>query len=65
VAQAAEIEDDPLRLCHGDVFLAMGVAIRRFVPTPLRLVWNASASAPIGFYDLDRPRHRRSAIWSR
>lgn len=38
-------------------FSAMGVAIASFVPTPLRLVWNASASVPIGFYDLDPPRH--------
>ena len=35
----------------------MGVAIASFVPTPLRLVWNASASVPIGLYDLAPPRH--------
>lgn len=35
----------------------MGVAIASFVPAPLRLVWNASASVPIGLYDLDPPRH--------
>ena len=38
-------------------FSIMGIAIASFVPTPLRLVWNASASVPIGFYDLDPPRH--------
>lgn len=37
-------------------FSIMGVAIAFFVPTPLRLVWNASASVPIGLYDLDPPR---------
>lgn len=37
-------------------FSIMGVAIASFVPTPLRLVWNASASVPIGLYDLDPPR---------
>jgi len=37
-------------------FSVMGVAIAAFIPTPLRLVWNASASVPIGFYDLDPPR---------
>lgn len=34
----------------------MGVAIATFVPTPLRIIWNASASVPIGLYDLDPPR---------
>ena len=38
-------------------FSIMGVAIASFVPVPLRLVWNASASVPIGLYDLDPPRH--------
>lgn len=38
-------------------FSVMGVAIASFIPTPLRLVWNASASVPIGLYDLDPPRH--------
>jgi conjugative transfer signal peptidase TraF len=33
-------------------FSVMGVAIASFIPTPLRLVWNASASVPIGLYDL-------------
>jgi type IV secretory pathway protease TraF len=37
-------------------FATMGVAIAAFIPTPLRLVWNASASVPIGLYDLDPPR---------
>lgn len=38
-------------------FSVMGVAIASFVPMPLRLVWNASASVPIGLYDLDPPHH--------
>jgi conjugative transfer signal peptidase TraF len=33
-------------------FSVMGVAVASFVPTPLRLVWNASASVPIGLYAL-------------
>jgi conjugative transfer signal peptidase TraF len=37
-------------------FSVMGVAIASVIPTPLRLVWNASASVPIGLYDLDPPR---------
>lgn len=46
-------------------FSIMGVAIASCIPTPLHLVWNASASVPIGLYDLDPPRHLGSAIWSR
>lgn len=38
-------------------FSVMGVAIASFVPMPLRLVWNASASVAVGLYDLDPPRH--------
>ncbi|GBQ88526.1 S26 family signal peptidase [Asaia krungthepensis] len=37
-------------------FATMGVAIASFVPVPLRLVWNASASVAVGLYDLDPPR---------
>lgn len=37
-------------------FSVIGVAIAAFVPTPLRLVWNASASVPIGLYHLGPPR---------
>jgi conjugative transfer signal peptidase TraF len=33
-------------------FSVMGVAVASFIPTPLRLVWNASASVPIGLYAL-------------
>jgi len=36
-------------------FSIMGVAIASFVPAPSRLIWNASASVPIGLYDLDPP----------
>ncbi|MBC2886743.1 S26 family signal peptidase [Ochrobactrum sp. CM-21-5] len=31
-------------------FAAMGVAIAALIPTPTKLIWNATASAPIGFY---------------
>jgi len=34
-------------------FAAMGVAIAAFVPTPTKLIWNATASAPIGFYTVE------------
>ncbi|MFG1293645.1 S26 family signal peptidase [Xanthobacter oligotrophicus] len=30
----------------------MGVTLAAFVPTPLTLVWNASASAPVGLYTI-------------
>ena len=33
-------------------FAAMGAAALAFVPTPTRLVWNATASAPVGFYTI-------------
>ncbi|MEN5083086.1 S26 family signal peptidase [Bosea sp. TWI1241] len=36
-------------------FSIMGVSIASFIPTPTRLVWNVSASAPIGLYDIDPP----------
>lgn len=36
-------------------FSIMGVAIASFIPPPTRLVWNVSASAPIGLYDIDPP----------
>ncbi|CAA0099698.1 Uncharacterised protein [Starkeya nomas] len=35
----------------------MGTTLASLVPVPLRLIWNASASVPIGFYDLDPPAH--------
>ena len=31
----------------------MGVAAASFVPTPLKLVWNVSASAPLGLYAIE------------
>ncbi len=34
-------------------FAAMGVAIAAFIPTPTKLIWNATASAPIGFYTVE------------
>jgi conjugative transfer signal peptidase TraF len=34
-------------------FAAMAVAVASFVPTPLKLVWNASASTPIGIYAVE------------
>ncbi len=42
-----------------------GVGIAAFVPVAPRLIWNASASVPVGPTGCT-PRHgRRSAIWSR
>lgn len=38
-------------------FATMGVAIAAFVPTPLKLVWNASASTPIGLYVIEPAAH--------
>ncbi|WP_320226507.1 S26 family signal peptidase [Mesorhizobium captivum] len=32
---------------------AMGVAYPALTPTPTKLIWNASASAPIGLYTID------------
>ncbi|ABS65841.1 conjugal transfer protein precursor [Xanthobacter versatilis] len=37
-------------------FSVMGVAAASFVPTPLKLVWNVSASAPIGLYAIEPAR---------
>jgi conjugative transfer signal peptidase TraF len=34
-------------------FAAIGVAIAAFIPTPTKLIWNATASAPIGFYTVE------------
>lgn len=34
-------------------FSAMGIAVASFVPTSLKLVWNASASTPIGLYRIE------------
>lgn len=31
-------------------FAAMGVGIAGLIPTPTKLIWNATASVPIGFY---------------
>lgn len=36
-------------------FSIMGVAIASLIPTPTRLVWNVSASVPIGLYAIDPP----------
>ena len=36
--------------------LTMAIAIAAFIPIAPRLVWNASASVPIGLYDLAPPR---------
>jgi conjugative transfer signal peptidase TraF len=38
-------------------FTAMGVAVASFVPLPVKLVWNASASVPIGLYEIEPVRH--------
>lgn len=34
-------------------FATMGVAIAAFVTTPTKIIWNASASAPVGFYTVE------------
>jgi len=36
-------------------FAAMGVAVAAIVPVPVKLLWNASASTPLGLYDLTAP----------
>lgn len=38
-------------------FAAMGVTIASCLSLPVKLLWNASASTPVGFYHLDAPRH--------
>lgn len=37
-------------------FCVMAVAVGAFIPKPLRLIWNASASVPIGLYEVHAPR---------
>ncbi|MFG1384607.1 S26 family signal peptidase, partial [Xanthobacter sp. V3C-4] len=37
-------------------FSVMGVAAVAFVPTSLKLVWNVSASAPVGLYAIEPAR---------
>jgi conjugative transfer signal peptidase TraF len=34
---------------------AMGVVLASIVPVPVKLLWNASASTPLGLYDLAAP----------
>lgn len=34
-------------------FVGVGVAVTSFIPTSLKLVWNASASTPIGLYEIE------------
>src|SRR5690606_31804873 len=31
----------------------MGVAVSAFIPTPTKVIWNISASAPVGFYTVE------------
>ncbi len=33
-------------------FVAMGVSVAAFIPTSTKLVWNATASAPVGLYTI-------------
>lgn len=40
-------------------FCVLGIGIASFLAVPLRLVWNASASVPIGLYELGPPRDLR------
>jgi conjugative transfer signal peptidase TraF len=37
--------------------VTLAIAIASFIPIPVRLVWNASASAPIGLYGIETTRH--------
>lgn len=37
--------------------VTLAIAIASFIPIPIRLVWNASASAPIGLYGIETTRH--------
>ncbi|MCJ2876629.1 S26 family signal peptidase [Rhizobium pusense] len=43
------------RFCYVMVtyFAVMSVAVAAFIPTPKKLIWNATASAPIGFYTVE------------
>jgi type IV secretory pathway protease TraF len=43
---------------------AMGVGYPGLTPMPIKLIWNASASAPIGFYSIDFEDRSKSPIWS-
>ena len=36
-------------------FATMGMVIASFISLPVKLLWNASASTPIGFYGLEHP----------
>ena len=40
-------------------FCVLGIGIASFLPVPLRLVWNASASVAIGLYGIQPPRDLR------
>lgn len=40
-------------------FSVLGIGIASFLPVPLRLVWNASASVPVGLYHLEPPQDLR------
>lgn len=35
-------------------FTAMGISVAALIPTPMKLIWNATASAPIGFYTIEQ-----------
>ncbi|PZP18360.1 MAG: S26 family signal peptidase, partial [Sphingomonas hengshuiensis] len=36
---------------------SVGVAVAATLPTPLKLIWNVSASVPIGLYSLEPADH--------
>ena len=36
------------------VLAVIGIAASSAVETPLRLIWNATASAPVGFYTVEQ-----------
>jgi type IV secretory pathway protease TraF len=50
---APEVSHDARRLILVMALATMGVGYPALTPMPIKLIWNASASAPIGFYTID------------
>ena len=44
---------------------SLGMALTAAVPMPLKLIWNVSASVPVGLYSSSRLITLKSPIWSR
>jgi conjugative transfer signal peptidase TraF len=42
----------PFGYCMTTYVSAVSIAVSSVIPTPVKLIWNASASAPIGLYSL-------------